>query len=324
MIKQVIATITLSLIAIGVWGQSIEREVTVTTPRGVQLSGTLTLPSMQCDSACNIAIIISGSGPTDRDGNNRFMVNNSLKMLAEGLAQNGIASLRYDKRGVGRSRYSKMVEDSLSVDDFARDVAAWVRYIHREESFDRITLIGHSEGAKLAGMAVRLYSARVDNIVILAGPGRPMDVILKEQLRNQDDDVRQEAYKIIDSLKIGRKYNDVPFYLKSAFRPSVQKFLIRDMKIDPAHLAREISLPLLIIQGTTDLQITMEDAARLKEAQPNAELAIIENMNHVLKHTDFTSIELQSFIYNNPSLPLHPELIPIISTFIQQDSEETE
>ncbi len=316
MLRKIVISIALGAVAMVAGAQIVEQEVSVTSPRGVKLSGTLTLPSMQSDTAYDVAIIIAGSGPTNRDGNNRFMVNNSLKMVAEGLAQNGIASLRYDKRGIGMSRYEGMVEDSLTSDDFARDVALWVKYVHGRSDLNDITLIGHSEGGKLAEMAVRYYDAEVDNIVLLAAPGRPIDVLLKEQLRGQDEEVRAEAYKIIDSLKKGRKYRDVPFYLRGVFRGSIQRFLMHDMRIDPAELASKLKVPILIVQGTTDLQITMTDAKRLKEAQPLAELVVIEDMNHVLKQTDFKSMELQGFIYNNPSLPLHPELIPALVEFI--------
>src|ERR1035437_1292123 len=134
-----------------------------------------------------VALLIAGSGPTDRDGNNLAMKNNSLKMLANELAKNGIASLRYDKRGIGNSKTTGFNEADIRFDNYVNDAKEWVIYLKKVLKFNNIVVIGHSEGS-LIGMIVAQDKA-VSKYVSVAGAGQPADKIIREQLKNQPPSV---------------------------------------------------------------------------------------------------------------------------------------
>ncbi len=306
-----------SMNCIVAYGQSVELPVNVTTDDGVKLYGSMVLPSVDQDSACTVAILIAGSGPTDRNGNSPFMQNNSLMMVAEELAKNGIASIRYDKRGVRRSQYSEMDESLLTLELYANDVLKWIKLAKSDMRFCKVVLIGHSEGAKLAMMAQN-SGAEASGIVLLAGAGRNLDVILKEQLADQPKVVKDLSYAIVDSLKKGKIYGEVPVYLNSIFRPSVQPFIMGSMRIDPSELIASINVPLLVVQGDTDIQISTRDAMMLSAANHDAELVIIPSMNHVLKDCKVMDKAEQLSTYSNPSLPLHDKLVGRLVEFIQR------
>ncbi len=314
--KRKIAVLFLALVTTcEVLAQTVEQMVEIVTPDGMKLKGTLLLPLLEQKEAFPIALIIAGSGPTDRNGNNPLMLNNSLKLVAEGLATAGIASLRYDKRGVGASRNNTISESELTMDTYADDVISWVEYINNDPRITDLTLIGHSEGARLALRAIN-NGADVEHVVLLAGAGRSLDVILKEQLSDQPEQIKELSYAIIDTLKKGKTYDSVPVFLNSLFRHSVQPALIAEFQVKPSELATNVTIPMLIVQGTTDIQITIQDAKALSAANHDAELVIIENMNHVLKECVSTDKQTQTSYYSNPNIPLHPKLMPVINNFI--------
>ncbi len=313
--KKIMSVLVLTLVYVSAVCQTVEQEVTVVGKDGVKLSGSLLLPSVDQEGEVPVAIIVAGSGPTDRNGNNVMMLNNSLKMLAEGLAACGIASIRYDKRGIGASVIFDLDESKMVLEDFSSDVSSWVEFARKDGRLGDVTVIGHSEGAKLALMSSD-SGADIDRVILLAGPGRPMDLILKEQLASQPAQVRDCAYAIIDSLSRGVTGVSVPVYLNALFRPSVQPFMVSDMAVDPAELASRVNVPMLIVQGDTDIQITLRDAVALSAANHDAELLVIHDMNHILKECDSKDRGIQTQIYSNPSLPLHKELVGAVSEFI--------
>ncbi len=318
--KGLLVTIALALIPATLWAQSVEQEVRVMTPQGVNLYGSLLLPSLDSDESFPVALLIAGSGPTDRNGNSRFMVNNSLKMVAEGLCEKGIASLRYDKRGVGASYDSGMTEQEVILSTFADDVALWVEYLSKQENFVDITLVGHSEGAVLALMAMVDDDVKesVERVVLLAGAGRTSDILMREQLENQPEHIRDVSSAIIDSLKAGKYYDDVPLMLTKFFRPSIQNFLIESMEVNPCVLISELQAPVLIVQGTTDIQLKPLDAESLHRANRGSKLLFIEEMNHILKRCATMERDNQMLVYSTPNLPLSEGLIPALCEFINE------
>lgn len=303
-----------SLCAVCAWGQSVELSVEIPTDE-YKLCGTLLLPSVEQKGKVPVALLVAGSGPTDRNGNNMRMRNNSLKMVADDLAAAGIASLRYDKRAIGESAYPKFDQARATVDIYADDVKEWVEFLSKDKRFSSITIIGHSEGSLLALMAAN-SGAKVDRIVSLAGAGRSFDVLLREQLAQQPDQIKRAAYAIIDTLKSGKRCSDVPVFLNSLFLSSIQPFWISMFKQNPAKLAARLEIPLLIIQGDTDIQVKPTDAYALAAANHNAEMVIVHHMNHVLKHCHTVDKNEQMPLYSNPSLPLHEDLMPAIVSFI--------
>jgi pimeloyl-ACP methyl ester carboxylesterase len=285
-------------------------EQSVQTPTG-ELYGTLTVPILK--GTFPVALIIAGSGPTDRNGNNPQMKNNSLQMLAHELASQGIASLRYDKRGIGESAPAMISEEQLRFENYVEDAKAWAAQLKTDPRFRKLIVIGHSEGS-LIGM---LACEQADAFVSLAGAGRPIDVILKEQLAAQltgKKKLLRAANEGISKLKEGKLVEDAPMELFGLFRPSVQPYLISWMKYDPANEISKLNIPIVIVQGTTDLQVQVKDAELLHQACPlNSKLIVIEGMNHIFKMAPLDRVK-NIETYSNPELPLAPELLRIIET----------
>ena len=269
-----------------------------------KIFGSIIIPYPNIDRA--VALIIAGSGPTDRNGNNPMMKNNSLKMLAESLAEKGIASLRYDKRGVAASLAAGMPEKSLRFEHYIDDAISWMEMLSKDERFDKTMIIGHSEGS-LIGMIAAARS-NTDAFISIAGPGEAADLVLKRQLISQPPFIRDRLYAMIDSLKEGFTLKKVDPSYYTLFRPSVQPYLISWFRYDPQIEIKKLNIPILIIQGSTDIQVGIEDAEKLKKAVPEAKLTIIKGMNHIFKPS---SSDRQENIatYRDPDLPIVEELI---------------
>jgi pimeloyl-ACP methyl ester carboxylesterase len=277
-----------------------------------QLYGTLTVPDDV--NKCPVALIIAGSGPTDRNGNNPMMKNNSLKMLAEALAKNGIASLRFDKRGIGESKASAVTESSLVFENYTEDAKSWINFLKQDKRFTQLTVIGHSEGS-LIGM---IAGAKANKFISIAGAGESADKLLKSQISSKSNkQVEDMTFPIIDSLKAGNKVNKVDPLLNSLFRASIQPYLISWFKYDPQIEIKKLTVPVLIIQGNNDLQVSVKDAENLSQANKNAELVIIDKMNHVLKIID-GDIQANMTSYNNETLPVSETMINKIVSFIKK------
>ncbi|WP_035651634.1 alpha/beta hydrolase [Flavobacterium sp. ASV13] len=277
-----------------------------------QLYGTLTVPDVT--KKCPVALIIAGSGPTDRNGNNPMMKNNSLKMLAEALAKNGIASLRYDKRGIGESKASAPTESVLVFENYTEDAKSWINFLKQDKRFSQLIVIGHSEGS-LIGM---IAGAKANKFISIAGAGESADKLLKEQISSKSNkQIEDMTFPIIDSLKSGNKVNKVDPLLNSLFRPGIQPYLISWFKYDPQTEIKKLTVPVLIIQGNKDLQVNVADAESLSKASKNAELAIVDKMNHILKIIDGDN-KANFESYNNENLPISEELTNKIVSFIKK------
>jgi fermentation-respiration switch protein FrsA (DUF1100 family) len=157
---------------------------------------------------------------------------------------------------------------------------------------------------------------RVTGFISIAGAGRPADVVIREQLANVHPPVRKVMYDMLDTLKKGDTIPHVPPVYYSLFRPGVQPYMISWFRYDPAIEIRKLKVPVMIIQGLTDIQVTEADAKALANAVPSAKTKMISNMNHVLKTCDTLDKKLQLPIYDNPDLPLHAELLPAIVEFV--------
>jgi pimeloyl-ACP methyl ester carboxylesterase len=295
------------------------------TPTG-NLFGTLLLP--QSKRKVPVVLIIAGSGPTDRDGNSPLLkgANNSLKLLAEGLAANGIASLRYDKRGVGESgkdmllatqKTNKMPrEEDLVFEAYIDDAVLWGQKLRADKRFSTVTIAGHSEGS-LIGMAAA-KRMKADAFVSIAGAGRPVGQILLEQLKAQlPPDLMKSAENILKELSAGRTVETVPPALNVVFRRSVQSYMISWLRYDPAKEIAKLSVPVLITQGTTDIQAMPGDVKLLAAGKPSAKVVEINGMNHVLKAVS-SDRDKQLASYGDSTLPVVPELIEEISSFVKK------
>ena len=290
----------------------LQRPISLNTATG-ELFGTLLLP--RSDTPVPVVLIIAGSGPTDRDGNNpEGGRNDSMKRLALILAKNNIASVRYDKRGVAASKPTTPDERNLSIESYVADAQAWGQKLKTDRRLGQLILLGHSEGALVASLAAEKAGAAA--VISVAGTGRPVDIVLREQLQDRlPPPLMQRANLLIDEIKAGKTDNDVPAELEVVFRPSVQPYLISLFRQDPAAAFGNLQVPALIIQGTHDIQVGVGDAQLLKDAKPDAHLALIEGMNHVLRIVP-KDMDRQLASYKNPKLPLATEISSQILRFI--------
>ncbi|MGI1945703.1 alpha/beta hydrolase [Shewanella glacialipiscicola] len=303
--------VLLWFIAFSSFATSIKQIVSIETGTG-KLEGTLLTPDDVKDSKI-VALIIAGSGPTDRDGNNPSMTNNSLKMLADELVKVGISSLRYDKRGIGKSKTSGLKEIDLRFDNYIDDASHWVEYLNNLSRFNKIVVIGHSEGS-LIGMVVS-QQKDVDKFISIAGSGQPIDQTIREQLAAQPPVVIEQSTPILDKLLQGETVENVPEFLNSLFRPSVQPYMISWFKYDPQKEISKLNKPVLIIQGSTDIQVGLMDADKLAAANKKADKVVIKEMNHIFKEATLDK-QANYQTYNQPDLPIKPELVKVISEFI--------
>lgn len=274
-------------------------------------------PQVKKKKKLPVVLIIQGSGPTDKDGNSAALngKNNSLKLLAELLAENGIASLRFDKRGFGLSKEAAMAEEELIFDDFVNDAQAWLNYLIENKSFKRIGIAGHSQGS-LIGMRLS-QNKKVSAFASIAGPSLTIDETIMAQVKSSPfnpPNIVKEAKGIFNKMRAGETVDSVPPYLMTIFRPSIQPFMMSWMKYDPLVEIEKLNIPILVIAGSTDLQVTVEDAQRLQIANPKAELKVIDGMNHVLKNSSAKTNENMAS-YSNPKLPLNQEFEASINSF---------
>lgn len=294
------------------------RPIELVTSSGT-LYGSLLLP--KSDKPVPVVLIIAGSGPTDRNGNNSFGgTNDSLKKLAWRLAQNNIASVRFDKRGVAQSLPAAPDERMLNLDQYVSDAVAWGHLLKNDPRFGKLFVLGHSEGALIASLAAPRMGA--SGVISIAGTARPVGQVLREQLQrnNLPPVLLQRSFELIHSLENGRTDNNVPADLEVVFRPSVQPYLISLLRHDPTAAFAALKMPALIVQGTHDIQVDVNDARLLKAAKPDAQLQLVDGMNHVMRIVPM-DIKRQIQSYNDPNPPLSRELERAIVQFITKVNE---
>ena len=288
-----------------------EQVVSVNTETGTLKGSLLTVEG----KTKTVALIIAGSGPTDRNGNNPNMINNSLKMLAIALGNKGISSLRYDKRGIGASKTAGLAEKNLRFEHYIEDAKSWLDYLASKDQFEQIIVIGHSEGALIGLLAA--HHKKVDKYISLAGAGQPIDETIRQQLSKQPEFVLTNTMPILDKLKQGQTVDNVPNYLMSLFRPSVQPYMISWLKYDPQKEIAQLKKPILLVQGETDLQVTVADVNKLAKANNTAEKVIISKMNHIFKEASLNP-QANFSTYNQADLPIKPELVEAIAQFVNK------
>lgn len=285
-------------------------EVSLPTPTGT-LYGTLTVPRGK--STVPVVLLISGSGPTDRNGNQPTLQNNSLRFLAEDLTKAGIAVLRYDKRMIAKSQTGQQERD-LRFASYVNDAAAWIDTLRKDERFFKVLVVGHSEGSLIGMMAVQKSGA--DGFISIAGTGRPADEVILDQLRTAAPALYEASDRILDSLRQGITVDNVDPSLTMLFRPGVQPYMISWIKYDPAAEIARLDMPVLVVQGSTDIQVGTSDAKMLAAANDRAVLKVIDGMNHILKNA-LADRQQNMATYMNPDLPVSRELIKSILEFIR-------
>jgi hypothetical protein len=259
-------------------------------------------------------LLIAGSGPTDRDGRSRSLAAPYMKNLAEGLAARGIASLRYDKRGVARSAAAGPSEQDLRFDHYVADAARWAAWLRGRGDLGSVAFTGHSEGALIA---MRALGTPAGALILLAPPGRPFGAVLRDQLREtpMPPALLDEALATLGALERGEAASSVSPPLLALFRPSVQPYLRSMIAIDPARELSAVHGRVLIVSGGRDLQITADDIAALVRARPDAAQFHRPAMNHILADAP-ADREGNILLYADPGTALAPGLVEAIAEFV--------
>lgn len=292
-----------------------QKEWKLSTKEG-ELKGTLLLPKKKKRNI-PVVLLIAGSGPTDRDGNQMGGKNNALKYLAEELQAANIATLRVDKRGVAGSADAAIAVEDLRFDKLVEDTKGWIDLLAAEKRFHKIIVAGHSQGA-LVTLLAAIDNPKVKGYVSMAGAGRPIDVLIEEQMSRQPAAIKEMVQPILEKLRQGEQVEDVPPMLASLFGKQIQPYMLSWMQYDPALEIAKLTIPALIVQGTTDIQVKEIDAEALAKAYPKANKVIIKNMNHVLKEMESMDMVQQMKTYTNPDLPLHKEMSQSMIDFIEK------
>jgi pimeloyl-ACP methyl ester carboxylesterase len=290
--------------------------MTVPGPHG-DIAGTF----VDAGKGAPVVLIIPGSGPTDRDGNNPMGVTAaSYRLLAEALASKGVSTLRADKRGMFGSKAAISDANAVAVDDYAADAHNWADAIRKRTGAKCVWLMGHSEGGLIALSAAQRPEG-LCGLILVAAPGRKLGAVIREQLQANPANapLLPPAMAALQSLEAGRTVDTsaMPTPLLPLFNPKVQPFLMDLLRRDPAAMAAATKLPMLIVRGGKDLQVSQADAEALHASRPDAPLFAPPTMNHVLKEVAGDGRASNLATYADPSLPVDPSLVDRIAEFVK-------
>jgi len=292
-------------------------EVTVAGPQGA-LAGTLLDPGKDAPAV----LMIPGSGPTDRDGNNPLGVKGGVyRQLAEALAAKKVATLRIDKRGMFGSKAAIADANAVTIGDYAADAHAWVDMVRAKTGRRCVWLLGHSEGALVALQAAQNPTG-ICGLVLVAGAGRPLGEVIRAQLRANPANapLLPQGEAALDQLEAGKRVPAaaIPAPLQPLFNERVQGYLIDMFQHDPAKLIAAVKLPVLIVQGDKDIQVSVSDAELLKRAQPVATLKLLPGINHVLKSVASDDRAANVATYGDANLAISPAVPDAIAAFVSK------
>jgi alpha-beta hydrolase superfamily lysophospholipase len=296
-----------------------EHELALPTAWG-QLAGTLLLPDSR--GPWPAALLIAGSGPTDRDGNNPLGVTAApYRLLAQGLAARGVSTVRIDKRGMFGSRAAIANANLVTIADYAADAHAWAKAARKATGARCVWLLGHSEGG-LVALAAGQDKTDLCGIISVSAAGRKLGTIIREQLAANPANAPliPAAHTALARLEARQRFNnaDIPPALQPLFGEAIQLYMIDLLAYDPPRLAASLKLPLLIVQGDRDLQVNVTDADALAAAQPKARKVILPGINHLLKYVGDADRATNVATYANPSLPVAPAAIDAVASFVKR------
>ncbi|SEL34030.1 hypothetical protein SAMN04487910_2184 [Aquimarina amphilecti] len=289
-----------------------EKEYNSATVRVNRLiEGTLTTP--YSDDSVPLIIFIMDSGAINREGNDRMSKNDAFKLLAIELAKKGVASYRYDKR-LFKIDAVGIREHEILLEHFIQDAKSIVTYFKENGNYTKVVLAGHGQGSLIGIMAAK---GNVDGFISIAGNAQSVDQIVIQQLEKQAPGLDKSAAVAFADLKEkGRAMNYDPA-LESIFGYKLQPFMKSWIKYTPSEEIKDLNIPILVLQGDKDLQVEVSEAEKLKEAVPNAEYVIIENMNHILREIKGSRLENHKS-YNEYWLKIMPEVTTSIVNFVKK------
>ena len=292
-----------------------ERVIEFDGAAGARLSGALVLPAgASSGQRVPAVVLVAGSGPTDRDGNQPPLLwTGLLKQLADALAGEGVASLRFDKRGVGGStpppKDLASLTEFVSWENFVGDVVAACGALRGQPEVERsrVALVGHSEGGLLvmhAAVALQEKREPPAAVLLLATAGRPVDVLIRAQLAascrrlNVSEAGAARLLERNDAIAAevrehGRVPPGVPPDLALLYPRYIGRFYQGQLRTPPAEVASRLAMPVLVMQGENDLQVSATDdapllAAALKKrpGNPRTDLVLVGGASHNLKKVE--------------------------------------
>ena len=274
----------------------------------IELPGTLTFTSEKTP----LLIWIHGSGNVDRNGNQRpYVKANYIKQFRDSVNQQGIAFFSYDKR-TANQKNMPILKKGVLFDSFISDAQKVISHFKNNKRFSEIILIGHSQGSLIAMLA----SKKSNKYISLSGPSNSIDQKIVEQMRAKNPLIVNTLQEHFKELKETGEIKNVDPTLVTMFNPQNTPFFKSWMKHNPSEEIKKLKIPVLIINGTKDLQVTIEDAKTLHKSSLKSELVIIENMNHVLKHIDKDDDNMKS--YFSADFPLSDKLIKTVVSFVKK------
>lgn len=267
-------------------------------------------------------LIVPGSGPTDRDGNSPLGISaQSYRLLADALAQRGIASVRADKRGMFESKAAIPDPNDVSVDAYVADIESWADTISARTGGQCVWLLGHSEGGLHVMAAAAKDASRYCGLLLVASVGvNPADVIRAQLAANPANAViMPQVDTIIAKLKAGEgvPLDEMHPGLIPLFGPQVQGFVGSMFREEPTELIAQHDLPVLIVNGREDLQTPASDAEKLAAARPDAKLVLLDGVNHVLKQVPAGDRAANLASYGDPDQPIAPGVVDAIADFVE-------
>jgi len=315
--RRALLAIAAFMISTGANAQTIPPEAEITAPGPIgTLAGTLIDP----DGKAPVVLIIPGSGPTDRNGDNRYGVaGGPYRELAEALARRGVATVRVDKRGMFGSHAAVADGNAVTIADYAADVRSWIGVIRARTGRPCVWLLGHSEGGLVVLQAAQ-DNRGVCGVVLVAAMGRPLAAVMREQFAANPANapLLDSLLHMVAEWEAGRTVDPAttPAPVAGAFPLAVQPYLIDTFRYDPLTLTAGLSMPLLVVQGDRDIQIKPADAQALAKARPGAQLVLVPGMTHVLRIADGDTPAASFATYANGTLPVAPALVDAITGFV--------
>jgi len=307
-----------------------ERPVTVGAGHW-QLPGTLTLPNG--GGRFPAVVLVQGSGPHDQD--EAIGPNKPFKDLAWGLASENIAVLRYNKRTLQYAKELKAAVANLTVnDETVDDARAAVALLAQQPEIDpkRIFVLGHSLGGMLAPRIAQ-GDAQVAGLIIMAGTTRPLEKVIVEQLNyiaSLNGPITPEAHKQIDAAEQAAKEIESPNLTASqmidVLGAKIPGSYFLDLRgYQPAEVAAQLKIPMLILRGERDYQVTSEDFDGWKKAlagKPDVTLKVYPGLFHLFMPSSSPGTGLGTPAdYQKPGHVVQPVIEDIASWIEAQHGE---
>jgi hypothetical protein len=258
-----------------------------------------------------LVIILGDSGPSDRNGNQGYNRSNYLKKLSLQLANNHIASYRFDKRTVQQLK-AGIVDHTVRFDDFVEETKTVIDYFLASQSFESVYLLGHGQGSLVGILAA---DDRIAGFISLCGAGKNIGDMLIEQVAYSAPELKTDTERVVALLKKGEVTDEYPSQLASAFNRETQAFLISWMAYEPKEEIKKLNIPVLVVNGDKNLQIPRSETAYLVSECTQCQLLYIDTMNHML--VEIAGDELENYkSYSDPAFPTSSKLVEGLLAFL--------